>query len=91
MSNSSQNQDSLEEKLKAAFESDNSDKNYNALKAVVNSVPAVGSLVAGFIDSYIVPPATQRMRNFLEALVGGCISVLQIHEKIAKMKKLVKS
>ena len=39
MSNSSQNQDSLGEKLKATFDSDNSDRNYNALKAVVSSVP----------------------------------------------------
>ncbi|MEG5087888.1 MULTISPECIES: hypothetical protein [unclassified Microcoleus] len=69
MSNSPQNQDSLEEKLKAAFDSDNSDKNYNALKAVVSSVPAVGSLAVGFFDSYIVPPATQRTYKFLEILV----------------------
>jgi hypothetical protein len=69
MSNSPQNQDSLGEKLKAAFDSDNSDKNYNALKAVVSSVPAVGSLAVGFFDSYIVPPATQRTYKFLEILV----------------------
>jgi hypothetical protein len=69
MSNSPQNQDSLGEKLKAAFNSDNSDKNYNALKAVVSSVPAVGSLAVGFFDSYIVPPATQRTYKFLEILV----------------------
>jgi hypothetical protein len=69
MSNSLQNQDSLGEKLKAVFDSDNSDKNYNALKAVVSSVPAVGSLAVGFFDSYIVPPATQRTYKFLEILV----------------------
>jgi len=69
MSNNPQNQDSLEEKLKAAFDSDNSDKNYNALKAVVSSIPAVGSLAVGFFDSYIVPPATQRTYEFLEILV----------------------
>lgn len=69
MSNSPQNQDSLEEKLKAAFDSDNSDKNYNATKALVSSVPAIGSLVVNFFDSYIVPPATQRTYKFLETLV----------------------
>jgi hypothetical protein len=69
MSNSPQNQGSLEENLKAAFDSDNSDKNYNALKAVVSSVSAVGSLAVGFFDSYIVPPATQRIYKFLETLV----------------------
>ncbi len=69
MSNTPQNQDSLEEKLKAAFDSDNSDKNYNAVKGIVSSVPAIGSLVVPFIDSYIVPPATQRLHIFLEVLV----------------------
>jgi hypothetical protein len=69
MSNSPQNQDSLGEKLKAAFDSDNSDKNYNAVKGIVSSVPAIGSLVVPFIDSYIVPPATQRTYKFLEILV----------------------
>jgi len=69
MSYSPQNQDSLGEKLKVAFDSNNSDKNYNALKAVVSSVPAVGSLAVGFFDSYIVPPATQRTYKFLEILV----------------------
>ena len=69
MSNSPQNQDSLGEKLKAAFDSDNSDKNYNAVKGIVSSLPAIGSLVVPFIDSYIVPPATQRTYKFLEVLV----------------------
>ncbi len=69
MSNSPQNQDSLEEKLKAVIDSNNSDKNYNATKALVSSVPAIGSLVASFFDSYIVPPATQRTYKFLETLV----------------------
>jgi len=69
MSNSPQNQDSLEEKLKVAFDSNNSDKNYNSRKALVSSIPAVGSLAVGFFDSYIVPPATQRLHIFLETLV----------------------
>jgi hypothetical protein len=69
MSNSSQNQDSLKEKLKVAFDSNNSDKNYNSGKAIVSSLPAVGSLAVGFFDSYIVSPATQRLHIFLETLV----------------------
>lgn len=69
MSNTPQNQDSLEEKLKVAFDSDNADKNYNTLKAVVNSVPSVGTLIGGFFDSYIVAPSTKKMRKFLEDLV----------------------
>jgi hypothetical protein len=69
MSNNPQNQDSLEEKLKAAFESDNSDKNYNMVKGIVNSLPPVGSLLGGFFESYIVSPATQRTYKFLEILV----------------------
>lgn len=69
MSNNPQNQDSLEEKLKAAFESDNSDKNYNMVKGIVNSLPPVGSLLGGFFESYIVSPATKRSYKFLEILV----------------------
>ena len=69
MNNSPQNQDSLGEKLKAAFDTNNSDKNYNALKALVSSVPAVGSLGVSFFESRIVHPATQRICKFLETLV----------------------
>lgn len=68
MSNNPQNQDSLEEKVKAVIASNNSDKNYNALKALISSVPTVGSLAVGFFDSYIVSPATQRIYKFLETL-----------------------
>ena len=69
MSNNPQNQDSLEEKLKMAFESDNSDKNYNMVKGIVNSLPPVGALLGGFFESYIVSPATKRSYKFLEILV----------------------
>jgi len=69
MSNSPQNQDSLEEKLKAVIDSNNYDKNYNVAKALVSSVPAIGSLVVPFVENYIVPPATQRLHIFLGSLV----------------------
>ena len=69
MSNNPQNQDSLEEKLKAVIDSNNYDKNYNVAKALVSSVPAIGSLVVPFVENYIVPPATQRLHIFLGSLV----------------------
>jgi hypothetical protein len=65
----SSDQDSLGEKLKAAFDSNNSDKDHNALKALISSVPAVGSLVISLYESRVVDPATQRVYNFLETLV----------------------
>jgi len=69
MTNNPQNQDSLGEKLKATFDTNNSDKNYNALKALVSAVPAVGSLGVSFFESRVVHPATQRICKFLETLV----------------------
>jgi hypothetical protein len=75
MDNSSHNQDSLEEKLKAVIDSNNSDKNYNATKALISSVPAIGSLAVGFIDSYILPPATQRLHMFLKILVQELVEI----------------
>ena len=69
MSNNPQNKDSLEEKLKAVIDSNNYDKNYNVAKALVSSVPAIGSLVVPFVENYIVPPATQRLHIFLGSLV----------------------
>jgi hypothetical protein len=67
MSNSPQNQDLLEE-FKAALESDDSEKNYNMLKAVVNTLPA-GPLLGGFLESYVVSPAMKRRDTFLGILV----------------------
>lgn len=69
MSNDLQNPDSLGEQLKATFDSNNSDKNYNLLKAGIGSIPSVGSLVLGLVESYIVSPATKRLHKFLETLV----------------------
>jgi len=68
MSNNPQNQNSLEEELKAAFESDNSDKNYNMVKGIVNSLPG-GSLLGGFFESYCKSPAEERSFKFFEILV----------------------
>lgn len=69
MANSIQNEKSLEEELKQAFTSTNSDNNYNATKALVNSIPSIGSLVVTFMESHITPPATKRLQAFLESLV----------------------
>jgi hypothetical protein len=68
MSNLPQNQDSLGEKLKAT-DSNKSDTIYNASKAFGSLIPAVGPLAEFFIDTYIGPPATKRMRSFLNSLV----------------------
>jgi len=67
MSNNPQDQDLLEE-FKAALESDDSEKNYNMTKAIVNSLPA-GALLGGFFESYVASPATKRRDKFLEILV----------------------
>lgn len=69
MTDNTPNQDSLEEKLKVAFNTDNSDKNYNARKALVSSIPGIGSLLITFFDSYIVAPSMERIRNFLKILI----------------------
>lgn len=69
MADNLQNKSSLEEQLKQAFISTNSDKDYNATKALVNTIPGIGSLTATFMESYITPPATRRLQAFLESLV----------------------
>ena len=68
MSNIPQNQDSLGKKLKAT-DSKNSDIIYNGTKAAASFIPALGPVAEFFLDSYIGPPATKRMRNFLDAVV----------------------
>ncbi|MEG5004323.1 hypothetical protein [Microcoleus sp. AT9b-C3] len=80
MSNIPQNQDSLGEKLKAT-DTNNSDIIYNGLKAAASSIPALGPLTEFFIDTYIGPPATKRIRNFLEAVV----------EKLTELQSKVES
>jgi hypothetical protein len=69
MSNSPQNQDSLGDKLKTAFDSNNFDKNYNAVKALLSSIPTVGSLGVSLWESRTPSPAMQRLYIFLETLV----------------------
>jgi hypothetical protein len=73
MSNNPQDQDLLEE-FKAALESDDSEKNYNMTKAIVNSLPA-GALLGGFFESYVASPATKRRDKFLEILVQKLIEL----------------
>jgi len=80
MSNSPQNQDLLEE-FKATLESDDSVKNYNMAKAIVNSLPA-GALFGGFFESYIVSPATKRRDKFLEILVRELIELKSKNELV---------
>ncbi|MFB2833083.1 hypothetical protein [Floridanema evergladense] len=69
MADNLQNQKSLEEQLNTVFASTNSDKNYNAKKALVSSVPAIGSLAVTFYESYFSPPVNERFQVFFESLV----------------------
>ncbi|MEG4494319.1 hypothetical protein [Microcoleus sp. D3_18_C4] len=80
MSNITQNEDSLVEKLKAT-DSNSSDIIYNGFKAVASSIPALGPLAEFFIDTYIGPPTTKRIRNFLETVV----------EKLTELQSKVES
>jgi hypothetical protein len=69
MSNIAENQGSLREKYKAATESNDSDKDYNLIKAGISVLPGVGPLVVPFFENYVVSPAKQRVDTLLEALV----------------------
>jgi hypothetical protein len=82
MSTEPQNEFSLGEKLKVAFDGTKSDKGYNLIKGAIGCIPSVGSLVVGFLDSFIAPPATERMRNFLENLVGELEEVKSKNELV---------
>lgn len=68
-----ENKKSLEEELQALIQASNEDNDYNAKKALVSSIPAVGSLVAHFYETYIKNPVTQRHHNFLKILVQELI------------------
>jgi len=63
------NNSGLQEKLDLFKQGNNKDKNYNALKALVSSIPAVGSLSVHFYETYIKEPSSQRLHDFLEKLV----------------------
>jgi hypothetical protein len=69
MSNDPQNQDSLGEKLNATFDDTNSDKDYNALKALLSSIPSVGPLGVSLWESRNPPPIMKRLHIFLGDLV----------------------
>lgn len=68
MNNSPEDQNSLVEKLKGVRDSNDSDKNYNAIKALISSIPTVGSLTVGFWESRTPSPAMERLYIFLEDL-----------------------
>lgn len=68
MNNSPEDQNSFVEKFKAVRDSNDSDKNYNAIKALISSIPTVGSLTVGLWESRIPSPAMERLYIFLEDL-----------------------
>ena len=65
MNNSSEDQNSFVEKIKPVRDSNNSDKNYNAIKALISLIPTVGSLTVGLLESRIPSPAMERLYIFL--------------------------
>jgi hypothetical protein len=65
MNNSSEDQNSFVEKFKPVGDSNNSDKNYNAIKALISLIPTVGSLAVGLLESRIPSPAMERLYIFL--------------------------
>lgn len=60
----------LEVLLGEVVKSNNADKNYGAIKAAIGLLPGVGGAVAEFYSTYISPPATKRLYEFLEKLIG---------------------
>lgn len=69
MSDNPPTEKSLKEQLELVSTSTHSDKNYNAAKALISSIPSIGSLVVNFMESYIASPAQRRLYAFLESLV----------------------
>jgi hypothetical protein len=70
MNNSPEDQNSFVEKFKAVRDSNDSDKDYNVIKALISSIPTVGSLTVGLWESRIPSPAMERLYIFLEDLAA---------------------
>ncbi|MGD1698653.1 hypothetical protein [Dapis sp. BLCC M229] len=60
------NNSELQQKLDLLKQGNNKDKNYNAKKALISAIPAVGSLAVHFYETYIKEPSSQRLHDFLE-------------------------
>ena len=73
------NNSQLQEKLELLKQGNSKDKNYNAKKALVSAIPAIGSLLVPFYETYVKEPSSQRLNNFLEELVR---SLYTLQEKI---------
>ncbi|NEP79064.1 MAG: hypothetical protein F6K39_13360 [Okeania sp. SIO3B3] len=72
MSNTNDNSDDnskLQEKLELLKQGNSKDKNYNAKKALISAIPAIGSLAVTFYENYIKEPSSQRLHDFLVELV----------------------
>ncbi|MGL4503269.1 MAG: hypothetical protein ACRCU2_29680, partial [Planktothrix sp.] len=66
---SDSNETSLQKQLESLMENTPAEVNYNAKKALVNSIPSVGSLMGHFYETYLQDPLMLRIHSFLENLV----------------------
>lgn len=82
MSNTNDNSE-LEQKLELLKQGNSQDKNYNAKKALLSAIPAVGSLAVTFYENYIKEPSSQRLHDFLEELVEYLLSLQQKIEAVS--------
>jgi len=74
----SSNIQKLEAQLEEIVRGSNPDKDYNATKALISFIPAVGSGLVSFYESNVSAPATKRLNEFLKTLV---LALAEIEEK----------
>ncbi|NEQ73222.1 MAG: hypothetical protein F6K23_09115 [Okeania sp. SIO2C9] len=77
------NNSQLQEKLELLKQGNSKDKNYNAKKALVSAIPAIGSLAVTFYENYIKEPSSQRLHDFLEELVQNLLILQQKIEAVS--------
>ncbi|NEN93859.1 MAG: hypothetical protein F6K48_35280, partial [Okeania sp. SIO3H1] len=82
MSNTNNNSQ-LQEKLELLKQGNSKDKNYNAGKAIVSAIPAIGSLAVTFYENYIKEPSSQRLHDFLDVLVEYLLILQQKIEAVS--------
>lgn len=74
----SSNIQKLEAQLEEIVRGSNADKDYNATKALISFIPAVGSGLVSFYESNVSAPATKRLNEFLKTLV---LALAEIEDK----------
>ncbi|MEG4329075.1 hypothetical protein QUB37_17810 [Microcoleus sp. AT3-A2] len=75
----SSNIQKLEAQLEEIVRGSNADKDYNATKALISFIPAVGSGLVSFYESNVSAPATKRLNEFLKTLV---LALAEIQDKL---------